>query len=191
MINRYRTFIAVDVEPFTRDRMCGVQEQLARVVRGVKWVEPGNMHLTLLFLGEIDARDVPRVCKAVERVCNATVPFSFSVAGVGAFPHLRRPRVLIARVDDGVEQLKALHAALEPAIEELGAYRREERAFTPHVTLGRVQRDPDGEELSAALAKFAAWQGGATEVREVRVLSSELTPDGPMYATLARARLRG
>src|SRR4051812_39067407 len=103
MSYRYRTFIAVEVQQFSRDRLRGLQEQLAGIAYGVKWVEPRNMHLTLLFLGEIDARDVPKLCKTVEQAVSGFAPFSFSVAGLGAFPTPRRPRVLIAQVEEGAE----------------------------------------------------------------------------------------
>jgi 2'-5' RNA ligase len=181
----------VDIEPFTRDRLRGLQEQLAGVAPGVNWVEPDNMHLTLIFLGEVDARETPHVCKAVAEAAKPFAPFSFSVAGLGAFPTPRRPRTLIARVDEGAAELSAIHAALEPALLALGSYRREERAFTPHLTLGRVKRESAGEDLSAAIAKFSTWRGGTNHVRELKVLSSELTRDGPDYALLSRARLSG
>jgi 2'-5' RNA ligase len=74
----------------------------------------------------------------------------------------------------------------------LGCYRREGRQYTPHITLGRVkgERSP-ADPLATALAKQAKWQGGANEVRELLVLSSELTPQGPVYTVLSRAKLLG
>ena len=72
---------------------------------------------------------------------------------------------------------------------ELGCYRREERKYTPHITLGRIRTDRPPEKLAAALAKLAGWQCGQTLVREVLVLSSKLSPDGPEYAILSRAKL--
>jgi RNA 2',3'-cyclic 3'-phosphodiesterase len=187
---RYRTFIAVEVSPFARDRLRGLQEQLAPHAEGVKWVETNNLHLTLVFLGEVNDREVVRVCRATEGACADAAPFSFTLAGLGAFPTPRRPRTLIAKVREGADAIIALHAALEPALTELGCYRREERAFTPHVTVGRVSSEATGD-LPAAILKFAAWQGGETNVREVRVMASELGPNGPEYTILGRAKLRG
>ncbi|MBX7102523.1 MAG: RNA 2',3'-cyclic phosphodiesterase [Gemmataceae bacterium] len=183
-------FVAIDVAPFTRDRLRGLQDQFGPRTQGVRWVDPANFHCTLVFLGETVDRDVVKVCRAVEQVARARPPFSFTLTGVGAFPTPRRPRTLIARVGEGAEELTALHGQLETALEDLGLYQREERAFTPHVTLGRVQGEPD-PELIPALVKFAAWEGGETKVREIRVMSSELRPDGPEYAVLGRARLAG
>ena len=83
----------------------------------------------------------------------------------------------------------ALHDALEPPLMELGCYRREERKYTPHITLGRVKSDRSAEPLAAALAKQTAWKGGEIGVREIQVMSSELTPKGPIYAVLSRCKL--
>lgn len=188
---RYRTFIAVDVEPFTRDRLAGLQEQLAAATEGVKWVETSNLHLTLLFLGEVDSREVPALCRAVDSVASTTAPFVYTLTGLGAFPTPRRPRTLIAKVGEGAEELKAIHAALEAPLLELGCYRREERPFNPHVTIGRVKRDGSADILAATLLKFAAWEGGQTRVRDVKVLASNLKTDGPEYTLLSRSKLSG
>jgi 2'-5' RNA ligase len=88
-------------------------------------------------------------------------------------------------------EMRALHDALEAPLLELGCYRREERAYTPHLTLGRVKGQAAAEPLAAAVKQFERWQGGQTQVREVQVLSSELRPDGPEYMVLSRAPLRG
>src|SRR5262245_25409439 len=186
---RIRTFIAVDFGKAIRDRVGALQEALARTGVEVKWVEPENLHVTLLFLGEVDDRDLPSVCNCVAEACQQQAAFTLSVEAVGCFPNARRPRVVWVGVGEGAQELVALHNALEPPLLALGCYRREERQYTPHVTLGRVKSDRPTEKLAAALAKQASWQGGQTPVREVLVLSSELTPQGPIYSVLSRAKL--
>ena len=79
---------------------------------------------------------------------------------------------------------------LEPALLEIGGFRHEERAFTPHVTVGRVNRD-SSDDLPAVIQKFAGWQGGETKVREVRVMASDLGQSGREYTVLGRAKLLG
>jgi 2'-5' RNA ligase len=188
---RLRTFIAVDTGKAIRDRCVALQETLARAGADVKWVEAENLHVTLLFLGEVEDRDVPALCRAVAEVCAAQAAFRLSVEGVGCFPNPRRPRVVWVGAGAGGADLIALHDALEPPLLALGCYRREERQYTPHITLGRVRGDRSTGELANALARKTDWQAGVTLVREVRVLSSELTPKGPVYATLSRAKLGG
>jgi 2'-5' RNA ligase len=186
---RLRTFIAVDIGKAIRDRAVALQERLAQASSGVKWVEPDNLHITLLFLGEVDDREVPTICRVVAEQVHEQESFQLSIERVGCFPNPRRPRILWIGVGDGTQELCALHDRLEPPLLELGCYRREERKFAPHITLGRVKSDRPVDKLAEALAKHAGWQGGQTTVNEILVMSSELTPQGPIYTVLSRAKL--
>jgi 2'-5' RNA ligase len=188
---RLRTFIAVEIGKAIRDRAVALQDELARVASEVKWVEPENLHITLLFLGEVNDRDLPDICRSVSDTCGGMEPFPMSIETVGCFPNPRRPRTLWVGVGTGTQELVALHDALEPPLLELGCYRREDRPYTPHLTLGRVKADRPNDKLTAALGKHAGWQGGQTAVREVLVMSSELTPQGPIYTVLGRGKLGG
>jgi 2'-5' RNA ligase len=188
---RIRTFIAVDLGKPIRDRIVALQENLAHTGTEVKWVEPENLHVTLLFLGEVDERALPPVCKVVAECAQEQNPFLLSVETAGCFPNMRRPRILWVGVGEGTQPLCALHDALEPPLMDLGCYRREERKYSPHITLGRVKSDRPTENLSTALARKADWKGGEITVRELLIMSSELTPKGPNYTVLSRARLGG
>ena len=115
---------------------------------------------------------------------------TLGVEGVGCFPNMRRPRTVWAGVGTGAADLVALHDALEPPLLDLGCYRREERQYAPHLTLGRVKGDGSTDRLTQALLKQAAWRGGECEVDAVRVMSSELRPDGPVYSVLSTVKLR-
>lgn len=185
---RLRTFIAVELDKQIRDRTVALQETLARAADDVKWVEPENLHVTLLFLGEVGDRDIPAVCRGVATVSAQQAPFAMTVESAGAFPNTRRPRTLWVGIGQGTQELVALHDALEPPLLELGCYRREDRQYTPHVTLGRVKSDRPADPLTLALAKQAGWKGGETTVGAVLVLSSELTSQGPRYTMLSRAK---
>lgn len=188
-MGRIRTFVAVDVGDAMRSRLASAQQTLAQATSDVKWVEAENLHVTLLFLGEVDERDLLKVCRAVQGVAAAQPAFRLEASGVGCFPNARRPRVVWAGIGEGASELTALHDALEPPLLELGCYRREDRPFTPHLTLGRTKSDAPAEALAQALPKLATWRGGSVDVRELRVYSSELASRGPTYTVLARAKL--
>ncbi len=191
MARRLRTFIAVDLGKVLRDRLVTLQEKLAQSGAAVKWVEVENLHVTLLFLGEVDERELPPLCRAVSVVCGRHDRFDLNIQTVGCFPNPRRPRVVWAGVGAGGPELIALHDSLEAPLMELGCYRREERQFTPHVTLGRVKSDASADELAAVLAKKATWNAGCEiEVQELLVMSSQLTSQGPEYTVLSRGKLR-
>jgi len=187
---RLRTFIAVDLGQAIRDRCVTLRDILARAGSDVNWVEAKNLHVTLLFLGEVDDRALIDLCRAVSDTCAGHAVFALSAETVGCFPNPRRPRTIWVGIGAGSAELVALQGALEPPLLDLGCYRREERQFTPHITLGRVKSERSDDKLTAALQKHANWQAGVTEVREVQVLSSELTSQGPIYTVLSRARLK-
>src|SRR5262249_19872299 len=109
---------------------------------------------------------------------------------IGCFPNARRPRIVWAGLGEGAPQVCSLHDDLEPPLLDLGCYRREERKYTPHLTLGRVKPEKATFTFSEAIAKNLAWQGGTTQVREVLVMSSKLSPHGPTYAVMSRAKLQ-
>jgi 2'-5' RNA ligase len=185
---RLRTFVAVDLGREIRQRIVALQEELARTGTEVKWVEPENLHVTLLFLGEVEDREIPQVCRIVADGAQQQPAFLMSIESVGCFPNVRRPRVVWVGVGEGAQPLIALHDALEIPLQELG-YRREERRYTPHVTLGRVKSDRSTAALASALERKAVWKGGEITVGEILVMSSKLSPQGPRYNVLSRAPL--
>ncbi|HEV3120035.1 MAG TPA: RNA 2',3'-cyclic phosphodiesterase [Gemmataceae bacterium] len=189
-MGRLRTFIGVDIGKTIRDRAIALQEKLAQSANGVKWVEPEHLHVTMLFLGEVDDREVAAVCRAVADETAGHVTFEMTVEKLGCFPNPRRPRVLWIGVGQGAEELRALHDGLEGPLMKLGCYRREERQYTPHITLGRVKIDRPPDSLGAALVQNANWQGGNVVVQQLLVMSSELTSQGPNYTVLSRAKLQ-
>src|SRR5205823_4298183 len=134
-----------------------VQRELAASGANVKWVSPANLHLTLLFLGELDDRDLAQVCRLAAKATAKLEPFRISVAGIGAFPNLRRPKVLWAGINEGSEELIAIFHGIESPLFEAGFYRKEERAFSPHLTLGRAKEEADGFLLAPELPKYRGW----------------------------------
>src|SRR5438309_10904162 len=102
-MKRLRTFIALDLGKTVRDKAVALQESLARAGSDVKWVEPENLHVTLLFLGEVDDRDVPAVCRSVGECCKQQQPFTMSVERLGCFGNPRRPRTVWLGVSEGAE----------------------------------------------------------------------------------------
>lgn len=188
---RTRTFIAVDISADIRASAVALQEALARTGAEVRWVEPVSMHITLLFLGEVDDRELHAVCRAVKDVAATEPAFPLRVSGVGAFPTPRHPKILWAGITDGANSLKRLYDKLEAKLLDVGGYRKEERGYTPHLTLGRVKGEANGFTLAPELTRLLTWDGGRTVVDEVLVFSSVLERDGPVYTVLGRGELAG
>jgi RNA 2',3'-cyclic 3'-phosphodiesterase len=188
---RTRTFIAVDLSADIRGAAVVLQQGLAKSGAEVKWSSPETMHVTLLFLGEVDDRELHSVCRAVKEVAATEPAFPLRVSGVGAFPTPRRPKILWAGITEGADELRRLYGKLEEKLLDLGCYRKEERGYTPHLTLGRVKSEADGFILARELPKLQAWDGGRTVVDEVLVYGSVLQKDGPEYTVLGRGELAG
>jgi 2'-5' RNA ligase len=186
---RIRTFLAIDLGAKIRARLVSLQEDLATDAPEVKWVEPENLHITLLFLGEVDQREIIDICRAAQNAVAEMPSFALSIEGLGCFPNARRPHVLWAGVAMGSEEVCEIHDAIETPLLDRGCYRREARAFTPHVTLGRLKSEGPNDVLAKAMAKHETWSAGEVMVHDVRVMSSELTRDGPTYTVFSRAKL--
>ncbi len=188
-MSRVRTFIAVDIGDALRQRTALLQQKLARLSADVKWVEESNMHITLLFLGEVNELDLVPICRILKEQTKGFPAFTLEIGGLGAFPTPRRPKILWTGVKEGADELKRLHQVLEQPLLELGCYRREDRAYSPHLTLGRLTEED--EAWGPIIAKHADWDGGSVQIDKILVMSSELRRSGPVYTVVANACLDG
>jgi 2'-5' RNA ligase len=158
----------------------------------VRWVPPGSLHLTLKFLGDIAASSVPQVAAAVQSAAGQASAFEVGVGGLGAFPNMRQPRVVWLGLH-APPALLELQRSLEAGLARLG-YAPEGRAFSPHLTVGRVSRSAGSRErqaLGRALAGETVGSLGVFRVDAVHLYQSVLQPGGAVYTKLHSGRLRG
>jgi RNA 2',3'-cyclic 3'-phosphodiesterase len=192
MAGTTRTFIAVPVPDALGLKLERLQSLLAPDVPGARWATTRPFHLTLAFLGDVAHADLNDVCRATAGAASAVGPFSLRLEGLGAFPDPARPRVAwVGAVGPGLGPLGILQQAVAGAIRDAGHPPEDDR-FHPHVTLGRlkvVRGRPS--DLTPLVKHYRTWSPGSFDVAEAVVYSSTLTPDGPAYAPLARAPLRG
>lgn len=184
-----RCFLAVPIPP----DICAMASKWVGTVgpgaRGVKWVAPEDMHLTLKFFGGVDDRGVFEISRAIQELARDREMFSVEVHGLGAFPDIDRPRTIWAGIGEGREDLLNLQQQLDASLEALG-FTRERRRFSPHLTLGRVRGEADFGELPERLRMGAELPLGAMEIEELTLFSSELHRHGPEYTRMATAHLR-
>ncbi|MBI1902470.1 MAG: RNA 2',3'-cyclic phosphodiesterase [Planctomycetia bacterium] len=183
-----RTFVAVPVDAEVQKALGRVVRELAAGAGKVKWVEPENLHFTLKFLGDVRMNDVPAVCQAVAEGCREHAPFEIEVGSIGAFPADDRPRTVWVGVNGGASAMQALQASIEERLLAIG-FRREGRAYEPHLTIGRVRENPRGNSLPELLRQYRDFAAGAMVVSQVVVFSSELRTEGPVYGVLATTEL--
>ena len=194
MAETLRAFIAIEVPEAARRQLeAAIQRLQDEGVSGVRWVRPDGIHLTLKFLGEIEAARTEAILKGMAEAVVGSGPFELSLVGVGAFPSLRRPRVVWLGLGGDLEVLSALQGRVEDEVAQLG-FPRERRPFSPHLTLGRVRGDAGsvdtgGLERAASAVSMESEMGW--RVGEVCLIRSTLLPSGARYDRLGVVTLRG
>ena len=192
MGRKVRSFIAIPVSDAGIQALNSAVKNLeTEIGRHVRWVRPEGIHLTLKFMGDIQSEAAEQVLEALPSVAAEFMPFELAIKGLGAFPNLRRPRVLWAGVNGNLEVLSSLQQAVEDSVERLGLP-KEQRHFSPHLTLGRVRRDVgDGQrrtigEAVSSVVKPAVvrWTAG-----EVNLMRTEFDPEGSKHYLVGSASL--
>ncbi len=188
-----RLFVAVNLDPALRSAVEDVRRRLLEAwpqgAQLVKWVEPHNLHLTLKFLGPVEASRVSRVAEVL-RAVESSAPFDLHLVGLGAFPRPRGARVLWVGVREGSQELGHLAQVVEDALQPLG-FGREERPFSAHLTIGRLRTPSYHPQLEAALNQNSSVEIGFQHVHSVELVQSSLRPAGPVYTVVRSYRLAG
>jgi len=182
-----RTFIAVEIPESIKSRIERLQEPLRKIEAKVSWSKPSNIHLTLKFLGGVEASRIERVSKAVERAASGISPFDLEVGGTGCFPSARSPRVLWVGLPDVSEALKQLYSNIETELDREG-FPREKRRFSPHLTIGRVRAQHNAARVAEALIA-SGFEPETFKATEVIVMRSDLKPTGSIYTRQAVIKL--
>ncbi|MFN8640943.1 MAG: RNA 2',3'-cyclic phosphodiesterase [Candidatus Binatia bacterium] len=176
-----RAFVAVELSQAVRDRLVAVQRELARHGAAVRWVRDDHLHLTLKFLGNLEAEALAALRADLAATLGTTPPLTATIRGLGVFPDARRPRVVWAGVACG--GLAAVAAAVDGAAARVGVV-PETRPFRPHVTLGRVTAAARWTPLGQALAARAAEELGSCAIDALVGVRSDLRADGALYTKL-------
>jgi len=189
---RVRSFIAAELTEDARASVWECEQELRRKIgRDMKWVEKSNLHVTLRFLGEVEATLLEESVPVLERACRDLPAFEAEIHGLDAFPNRRRVRVLWCGIGQGAEQLHELVDAVNEALKPMFPVAKEER-FHPHITVARARGDllqPEGN-------RTIAWDyEGPRPVRfrvsAVSIMSSQLRPEGPEYTRMWAVPLSG
>jgi 2'-5' RNA ligase len=180
--------VAVDISPQARADVAAATEPFRERIRGARWAGSEGWHVTLKFLGTTWPRQVDAVRAAVTASAAATSPFETSLTEDGVFPTPRRARVLWIGLSDPEGRMRDLVAALDRALAE--DFEPEDREFTPHLTVARLQAPRD-------LAEFAPDLVGTPvvsppfPVTELVLYRSHLSPRGATYEPVLRAPFGG
>ena len=189
-----RAFIAVDLSEELRRELDNITQRLQercaalggeKARKAVRWVPAANSHLTLKFLGEVSTGNLQSLARMLKSEARLHAPFEVQINGLGGFPNLRRPRVIWVGSETSPALISLQHA-IEAETRALG-YPSEERAFSPHLTLGRISQGAspqDATVVAQALASENIGSLGSICVDRVYLFRSELRPAGAIYSAL-------
>ncbi|MGQ9646471.1 MAG: RNA 2',3'-cyclic phosphodiesterase [Thermodesulfobacteriota bacterium] len=185
-----RSFLAIELPEAIRRKIEEVQRELRLSHADVRWVSPENIHLTLKFFGNIDESRIDPIVRSLEGPIEATSPFSLSTHGMGAFPHLKKPRVIWMGLQEGKQDLVALQRQIDGELMKIG-FEPEGRDFHPHLTLGRVRSNRGIDELIGRMERYREEGFGDFGVERITLFKSDLKPSGPIYTRLRELKFGG
>jgi 2'-5' RNA ligase len=190
-----RAFIAIELPAPILAQLEQVESRLRPLLPPdcLRWVKPDSVHLTLKFLGQVPSDQIDIISSALRNSVAALHSFELEVGGAGCFPNLQRPRVMWVGIQEEAPggRLSAVQRAVENSIAPMG-YPTEPRAFSPHLTLGRLARDVSSSDLrkiGEVVRASAVGSLGHWTVSQVALIKSDLRPSGAVYTTLAHMPL--
>lgn len=188
-----RSFIAINLPEALQDNISALADRFrSRIKHGrtkVTWVKSGSIHLTLKFLGSVETEIVPSILERLEEAASGVRPFSMVLGDLGVFPNLNQPRVIWVGVQKGEEDVCNLQKRVEDSLSKLD-FKIEKRVFSPHLTLGRIKALGSRGEVLRALNDLKVPEIGGTEVTQVALMKSTLTPQGAIYTELGSVSLK-
>jgi 2'-5' RNA ligase len=189
-----RAFIAIELPAEVKASLARVQDELRRrEPAAIKWVAPDSVHLTLKFLGNVDAAKIEPIAAAMSRAVEGIGAFEVSLGTPGAFPNLRAPRVICIRLGGDTDSLSALQRGIERSVAPLG-FPPEKRPFSPHLTLGRVRDTASANDrrfLGETVSSLDVETSLSFNVETVSLMRSTLTPARAIYDRIASTPLVG
>lgn len=183
-----RLFVAVDINDALRSRIEKLQGELKRRLKnsaGIKWVSPELIHLTLKFLGDVEDENAELITDSLEQVCIGFKNFELEFSTVGSFG--RPPKVIWLGMEKQNSELQKLVGDIENAFEELG-FEKEQREFSPHLTLARIKEGFNDRTLPQIIESFGKIETPALTIDGVCIYKSQLTSDGPVYTLLRKIK---
>ena len=181
-----RLFVAIEINGEIRKKLAEFQNALKKSDADVGWVAPGNLHITLKFIGNIDERQVGAIVTIIKDAATSIKPFDLDYLGVGVFPTEKNPRIVFADIVDTGDVLAKLHERLDNQLMALGV-EHEDRKFVAHLTVGRIRSRRNVTKLMEKLLTYRNFHFGLSHVTQVVLMKSDLLPDGPAYTQLLRS----
>lgn len=182
-----RAFIALELSQEIKQAIADYVAPLRALDNGLSWTKAENVHLTLKFLGDVPKPQIEKVAAALREVCASFAPIAAEIIGSGVFPNEHRARVLWIGMKESTGKLVELAQRIENECRRLG-FEKEERTFSPHLTIGRVKEGKAANLVKALREQpFPARQ---IVLEECTLMKSELHAKGSIYTALEKVAFR-
>jgi 2'-5' RNA ligase len=186
-----RSFLAFELPEEIKAIVTRVSGEIRKSSLEVRWVRPEFIHLTVVFMGDIESEQIAPIGESVSAVCSQHSPFTISLKPMGCFPNTRNPRVIWLGIEGDLERMSRFRDDLQHALSPFGI-KEEERAFRPHLTLGRFKKPSKRQtELDQLLAKYKELSSPARTLSELVLFRSDLKPGGAVYTKMVSWPLSG
>jgi len=181
-----RTFVAIEVPKDLKKRIISIQNKLEGV--DIKLVEPENLHFCLKFLGETSEDQIPDIINILDKISAQFEAFDVEIHGMGGFPSNTYIKALWMGTKDGTNELMGLAEAIDLQTSKIG-FKEEDRTFKAHLTLGRLRSKKGKEMVSELLNSNLDTSFGVFRATSIKLIKSELSPNGPQYSVVHEAKL--
>ena len=188
MTQHIRCFVAIELPKAIQDQLSQIQNTLRKQIQRASWVKPGNIHLTLKFLGDVNPNDIKSVGQAIAQVASYHSPFSLQFGDVGAFPNPARPRVIWVGVKVGGEKVSAFAQDINGVLSPCG-FPPDNKKFNSHLTIARLKEQVNLRPFASLHCQYDEIDSAAMTVHEVSLIRSQLHPKGAIYTTLQSCEL--
>lgn len=183
---KIRSFIAVEIPDPIRNSLWESAAPLRKSLAAVKWVERENLHVTLKFLGSLPSEDLKKVTLILKETIPQWKPFPVTIGRWGAFPTMRRPRVIWLGIQSEGDRLSDMAQSVEKSLSQIG-FNPEEKGIHLHLTLGRFRKAMD---LTGKLEGELSDLSCQFECQWVTLFQSKLSSRGPTYIPLEKIWLK-
>jgi len=181
----FRGFIAIDIA--ATPQIITFEKEIEKTGADVKLVEPKNIHITVKFLGDTDEKLIDAIEQVMKESVKEIKRFFVTLIGTGVFPNKNYIKVIWVGITDS-GNIETIVRSIDTSLAPLG-FKKEQRGFSPHLTIGRVKTARNKEKLLNVIEHYNKEEFIVHEIHSIILKKSELTPKGPIYTTLREVRL--
>ncbi|MFC1668166.1 RNA 2',3'-cyclic phosphodiesterase [Chlamydiota bacterium] len=187
-IDLIRSFIAIELLSSTQNLLTDIRKKVEDRQNIIKWAKPESIHLTLKFLGAVSQKQIDKVEEKLTEVAGSVKQFRFTIKGIGVFENFRFPRIIWVEIDEGKEEIMSLAHSIETACHLLG-FKKEKRAFIPHITIARIKKIQNKETFKENVLCLRETFFAQEKVTMLSLMKSDLTPIGAVHTPIKHCML--